>query len=382
MRLLRLLLVVVVVSFSAGAPLRASAGPTLLFNPEDGRIFYAERMDDQWHPASLTKIMTAYLTFEALKAGRITLETKLLMSEEARAQPPSKIGLPVGGEMTVGLALRSLIIKSANDVAVMIAESLGGSVEGFAKQMNAKAKKLGMTRTKFVNPNGLPAAEQVTTARDMGRLAAAVLKDFPDYAHFWAMKKMRIGRIRLRSHNRLLRNFDGADGIKTGFICDSGFNIVASATRGEKRLIAVVMGQPTGRERTLRAAALLDHGFQTYSWKSIFTTAKLATTPVPADALPAKSYRKRVRSRSCGWGRKRRVRRVKRSRKGKRRKAAVRARSKKAKAKRGPKTKPKRAAKPKAASPVKTIKRRAPKKTSKSRNENTGTPANRKSAEN
>ena len=159
-------------------PQLAAAGPTLLFDPGNGKVLYAEDQDNQWHPASLTKIMTAYLTFEALKAGRLTLEQKIPVSENAYGQPPSKVGLPVGAEMSVDMALRALIVKSANDVAVMLAEAIGGSEEAFVKKMNDTAQRLGMTRTHFANPSGLPAPDQITTARDLAKLARAVLQRF------------------------------------------------------------------------------------------------------------------------------------------------------------------------------------------------------------
>src|SRR5688572_9879384 len=234
----------------------AMAGPTLLFDASNGKVLYAEDQDDQWHPASLTKIMTAYLTFEALKSGRITLEQKITVSENAHVLPPSKVGLPVGAEMKVDLAIRALIVKSANDVAVMLAEAIGGSEEAFVKQMNDTALRLGMTRTRFVNPHGLPAPEQVTTARDLAKLSRAVLADFPEQASLWALADIQIGRRRLRTHNGLLKTYDGADGLKTGFICDSGYNVVASASRDGRKLVAVVLGESSGRDRNVRAASL------------------------------------------------------------------------------------------------------------------------------
>lgn len=287
----------------------ALAGPTLLYEASTGRVLYAEDQDDQWHPASLTKIMTAYLVFEALKAGKVTLETKLPYSEAAHAQPPSKIGLPVGAEIEVGTALRALIIKSANDVAVVLAEGIGGSEAGFVEKMNATAKRLGMTRTHFVNANGLPAAEQVTTARDLARLSQAVVKHFPEYTSYWAEPEMRLGRIRLVTHNGLLKTFEGTDGMKTGFICDSGYNIVASATRDNVRLVAVVLGEATGLDRTLRTQALLDHGFNTLAWKQAFATASVESLPYNPESKEAFSIRQSVMSTECG-NRRRRAARV------------------------------------------------------------------------
>lgn len=289
------------VTASSVAVSSAVAGPAMLFDPADGRVLYAEDQDNQWHPASLTKIMTAYLVFEALRAGTLTLQQKIPCSELAHSQAPSRIGLPVGTEITVETALNALIVKSANDAAIMLAEAIAGSQDEFVVRMNAAAARLGMSRTVFVNANGLPAPEQVTTARDMARLTAAVLRDFPDQAHLWSMEDMRIGKRRLRSHNSLLRNYEGADGIKTGFICDSGFNVVASATRDGRRLVAVVLGEVTGRERNARAANMLEHGFQTYGWKVLFGTENLNNMPIAADAKGVESIRKSVKSWACGY---------------------------------------------------------------------------------
>lgn len=285
----------------------AWAGPTLLIDAADGMVLYGEDYDNQWHPASLTKIMTAYVVFEALKEGKLTADKKIGCSELAHVQPPSKIGLPVGAEMTVDSALQSLIIKSANDVAVMLAEAVSGTQEAFVARMNATAARIGMTRTKFVNANGLPAPEQVTTARDLAKLATAVLRDFPEHARYWSMVDGRIGKIRLRTHNGLLTNYEGADGLKTGFICDSGFNVVATATREGRKLIAVVLGEPTGRERTVRAASLLEHGFQTHGWKSLFESPSIANLPMAPDAKGPMTMRQAVVSYECGTGPRRAV---------------------------------------------------------------------------
>ena len=285
--------------------LPARAGPALLFDAAEGKIFYAEDPDDQWHPASLTKIMTAYVTFEAIKEGKLSLSSKISCSELANSQSPSKVGLPVGAEMTVEQGLQTLIVKSANDVAIMLAEAVSGSQEAFVTRMNATAARLGMTRTNFANANGLPDPQQVTTARDLARLAGAVLRDFPEHAALWSLLEVRIGKRRLHTHNGLLANYEGADGLKTGFICDSGFNVVASATRDGVRLIAVVLGEPTGRERTQRAASLLEYGFQTRAWAALFNPPTLAGMPIAADAKGPMTMRQAVVSYECGTARRR-----------------------------------------------------------------------------
>ena len=213
------------------APSVASAGPALVFEPINGTVFYSEDPDVQWFPASLTKLMTAYVTFQALKAGEIKPDTKITCSQEATAQAPSKLWLPVGGQITVDTGLRVLIVKSANDVAVMLAEAVAGNTDAFVGRMNEAAARLGMTRTHYENVNGLPQEGQVTTARDLAKLTRAIIVEFPEYADIFALSSIQVGKKLIRTHNRLLVSFQGADGMKTGFICNSGFNIVASATR-------------------------------------------------------------------------------------------------------------------------------------------------------
>ena len=282
------------------------AGPSLLFSPDNDAVLYAEDIDRPWHPASVTKIMTAYVAFEAIKAGRFSLDSKIPYSELASKMPASKIGMRVGSEVSVEFALKALIIKSANDIAVALAEAVGGSHDGFVAIMNATAERLGMTRTIYVNPNGLPAPGQYTTARDLALLSKAVIRDHPEYAEYWTKSSMRVGRSRLRSHNSLLRTFDGADGIKTGFICDAGYNIVASATRNGLQLIAIVLGEQTPDEREKRAGSLLEHGFQTYDWQVYFGAPKLSSIPLSNEYRKAVSIRRTIPMRVCGGRRPRR----------------------------------------------------------------------------
>jgi D-alanyl-D-alanine carboxypeptidase len=281
----------------AAIPRQAAAGPALVVELANNKVLFAEDADNLWHPASLTKIMTAYLVFEALKAGKLDLKAKISCSAGAHEQPPSKVGLPVGGEMTVDKALQALIIKSANDVAVMLAEAVAGSEVAFVAAMNATARRLGMERTVFVNPNGLPSPAQVTTARDLAKLARAVINDFPEYAHYWTKPEMRLGKMRMVSHNGLLRSFEGADGLKTGFTCDSGFNLVATASRDGRRIIAVVLGDKSSGERNVRAASLLEHGFQQQGWQQLFNSTTLDNMPM----APLAAVRS-VRSDVTSWG--------------------------------------------------------------------------------
>jgi len=193
-------------------------------------------------------------------------------------------------------------MKSANDVAVMLAEAVSGSHEAFVDYMNGMAGRLGMTRTKFANANGLPDPDQVTTARDMGKLAAAIVRDFPQYAYMWALREMRVGKQHLRTRNVLLTHYPGADGMKAGFICDSGFNLVASATRANHKLIAVVLGEATVQDRSLRAASLLEHGFRTYAWKSLFGLQTLDTMRIDEAAKLTVTKPVKVYSPVCGTG--------------------------------------------------------------------------------
>ena len=255
----------------AVSSLAAQAGPALVIEAKTGLVLYSEDADRIWHPASLTKLMTAYLAFEAIRDGKISLESKLKVSAHARKQPPSKIGLPVGAKMSVDLALKALIVKSANDVAVMIAEGVGGSEPAFVEHMNATATRLGMTRTKYYNANGLPNNKQVTTARDLAILGRAILKEFPEWHKLFKLRSFKLGKRVIGGHNRLLKTFKGADGMKTGFICASGFNLVASATRNDLSVVAVILGSRSSKARTKRAATLLQHGFDFYGWKEMFS---------------------------------------------------------------------------------------------------------------
>jgi D-alanyl-D-alanine carboxypeptidase len=224
-------------------------------------------------------MMTAYLTFTAIRENRATKETRIFISPNASKQPPTRLGLKVGKDLKLGDALRALIMRSANDVAIAIAEALGGDEASFVKQMNQAAAQLGMTHTHFINPNGLPAEQQVTTARDMGLLAQAILRDFPEEAPLFAETQATIEKITIGTHNALLTSFPGGDGIKTGYTCASGYNLVASATREGHRIIAVLLGESSGNARTARAAALLENGFRTRAWKSAFPIARVENYP-------------------------------------------------------------------------------------------------------
>ena len=265
---LRLLVGAILISPTVGF-----SAPALVFEPYNGTVLYAEDPDAQWFPASLTKLMTAYVTFQALKAGTVSVDTKVVCSQKARTQAPTKLGLPVGGAITLDVALKVLIVKSANDVAVMIAETVGGSEKAFVARMNEAAKHLGMTRTNFTNVNGLPDERQVTTARDLAKLARAIIVEFPEHADLFSSIQVRVGKKTMRTHNSLLVSFPGADGMKTGFICESGYNVVVSATRDGRKIVAVILGEPSAASRNVRATDLLEKGFRRHFWKSMFGTS-------------------------------------------------------------------------------------------------------------
>jgi D-alanyl-D-alanine carboxypeptidase len=255
------------------APSVATAGPALVFEPYNGTVFYAEDPDAMWFPASLTKLMTAYVVFQALKDGTVKPDTQLVCSKLATQQAPSKLWLKEGESIPLDVGLKVLIVRSANDVAVMLAETVAGSQEAFVAKMNEAAQHLGMTRTHFVNVNGLPAEGQYTTARDLARLARAIIVEFPDHLDLFTTTEIQVGKQIIRTHNGLLVSLPGADGMKTGFICESGFNIVASATRDGRKLVAVVLGEQSPATRRARATDLLENGFQRYFWKSLFGTS-------------------------------------------------------------------------------------------------------------
>ncbi|WFU24156.1 D-alanyl-D-alanine carboxypeptidase [Bradyrhizobium sp. CB1717] len=282
------------------APRAASAEALLLIEADSGKVLQADNATIPWYPASVTKIMTAYVTLKAVKDGRLTLDTLLTVSPTAASQSPSKMGFRPGTQLTVDNALKMMMVKSANDMAVVLAEGVGGSIDGFSAMMNDTAQRLGMTQTSYVNPNGLPADGQITSARDLGILARSFLRDLPEYEYFVHIPAIRFGKRTTGNFNKLIGRYPGADGFKTGFICASGYNLVASATRNGRRLIAVVLGANSGTARAVKAAQLLERGFSqdglTWLRPSLGTVDKL----VPVDASPPN-----LRDEMCGGHRKR-----------------------------------------------------------------------------
>lgn len=240
----------------------AEAAVDIVVDLEAGTVLHHKDAAKLWHPASVTKLMTAYVTFNALKAGELTLESPVVVSQNALNEPPSKMGYKVGTAMTLDNALKMLIVRSANDIAVAIAETVGGSEEKFIARMNSEARRIGMPSTHYNNPNGLPDEGQVTTARDMAVLTRALWLEFPEYRSYFKIPAIKVGKKILRSHNTLLERFQGTNGMKTGFICASGFNMVATATRAGRTLAVVVLGADSGNARAELAAELLEDNFK------------------------------------------------------------------------------------------------------------------------
>ncbi|MEH2481729.1 D-alanyl-D-alanine carboxypeptidase [Nitrobacteraceae bacterium AZCC 2146] len=301
-RLLSLNWIVVVAGLAMAtiAPRAASAEALLVVEADSGKVLQAENATYPWYPASVTKLMTAYVVLKAVKDGRVTLDTLVTVSPAAAAQSPSKMGFKPGTQLTIDNAMKMMMVKSANDMAVVLAEGIGGSIDGFSDQMNATALKLGMTQTHYVNPNGLPADGHVTSARDLAILARAIIRDLPEYEYFVHIPSMKFGRRITQNFNKLIGRFPGADGMKTGFICASGYNLVATATRNGKRLIAVVLGASSGQDRAIKAAQLLERGFANNNLTWLRPALGTVDSLAPIDAAPPN-----LRDEMCGPKRKR-----------------------------------------------------------------------------
>lgn len=271
----------------------------LIVDATSGRELASDRADELRHPASVTKLMTIYLTFSALDSGRLSLGDGLPVSVNALNAPPTKMGMTPGGTVNVRDATMALVTRSANDAAVLLAEGLAGSEEAFARLMTQKARQLGMSSTVFRNASGLPNSEQVTTARDLAKLANALLRDYPHYYAIFSVQSYPYRGRTLENHNRMLGNYDGADGLKTGYTNASGFNLVMSAVRDNRRLIGVVMGGTSAAQRDRTMAALMDRGFtlasamQLSPWTSVRKPASARYTAAQFDpgASFAEAYR-------------------------------------------------------------------------------------------
>lgn len=238
----------------------AQANPKMVIDVRTGKVISHQDAFRKWYPASLTKLMTAYLAFSAMKTGRLSPDTQVVMSKKAADQPASKMYFKPGSKLTLDSALKLLLIKSANDVAVAIAETVGGTNENFVAQMNAQAARLGMSSTHFINANGLPGKGQYTTARDLAVLALILKREFPEYSTYFSLEGVSTGKKNYANYNMLVGRFQGADGMKTGFICASGFNQVSSASRNGRQVISVVLGADSLAGRTEQSAELLQMG--------------------------------------------------------------------------------------------------------------------------
>ncbi|MFG1280102.1 D-alanyl-D-alanine carboxypeptidase family protein [Xanthobacter autotrophicus] len=272
----------------------AQANPVLLVEADTGRVLDQKEAGRPWHPASVTKLMTVYVALNAVKNGRLTLDTPLTVSAAAASQQPSKMGFKPGTVVTLDNAMKMVLVKSANDMAWVVGEGVAGSMPAFVAEMNTTAAHLGMSGTHFENPNGLPDPDQITTARDLAILARAIIYHFPEHEALFRIPAIKIGKAVLRNYNRLIDRYPGADGMKTGFVCGSGYNLVATATRGNKRLIAVILGARSGTARTEQAALLFEKGFQS-SW-GVFGSAQPLLSNISNTGGPAYDMKPEV----CG----------------------------------------------------------------------------------
>lgn len=238
----------------------ADSGPRLLVDVNTLKVIEHRDAFRKWYPASLTKLMTAYTVFRAIKAGEVTLDTPVVMTKNAAAEPPSKMYYKPGQAMTLDSALKIMLVKSANDVAVAVGEAVGGSEQAFIGRMNAEAARIGMNSSHFINPHGLPGKGQYTTARDLAVLAVMLKREFPQYASYFSLEGFTTGKKQYPNYNMLIGRFDGADGMKTGFICASGFNQVSSATRGGRTVVSVVLGEQSLGARADESATMLQKG--------------------------------------------------------------------------------------------------------------------------
>ena len=252
---------------------------SFIINENTKRIYHNANADTRNYPASLTKIMTLYLVFDALKSKKISMSSKFKVSKRATRQPPSKLNLSAGSNITVKNAILALVTKSANDVATVIAENLGKSERNFARLMTRKAKKLGMTRTTFRNASGLPNRGQLSTARDMATLGIAIRKNHPKFFKLFKTKSFIYKGIKYTNHNNLLGSYSGTDGIKTGYTNASGFNLVASVERNGQRIIGVVFGGKKARSRDKHMVTLLNKYFKTTLSKPLVRIAKPSELP-------------------------------------------------------------------------------------------------------
>lgn len=266
----------------------AQAGPELVVDLSSGKVLIANGATDLWHPASLTKLMTTYVALKAIQEGRIRRESPVVVSAQAAKAPPSRSGLRAGSRIGLEDALRVLMVKSANDLAIAIAESVAGDVPAFVARMNAESARLGLVASRWRNPHGLHDPGQVTTAKDMALLTAALRHDFPSDGDLFRIHAVSLAGRTMVNHNHSVGRYPYADGMKTGFICASGFNVVTTANKDGRELVAIVLGEDAPMRRDAKASLLLAAGFQIPAERS---NSLLTQLSAPAKAPP---------SRSCG----------------------------------------------------------------------------------
>jgi D-alanyl-D-alanine carboxypeptidase len=273
--MVRILILLIAVIFAAFPAWQADADerpewvagtPALVADLDSGRVLYSQNPTLPWYPASLTKLMTAYVAMDEVRNGRVRMDDMFTVSARAAGEPPSKMGFSPGTQIRLDNALLIIMVRSANDVATTIAEGISGSVDDFVAIMNFHAARLGMHDTYFTNAHGLPDARKRTTARDMAILARALYREFPEQRALFGLDSIRYGGSTMRNHNGLIGRYSGTTGMKTGYICSSGFNVVVTAERRGRRLVAIVMGAPSAAERTIKSAGLLEHGFSRLGW--------------------------------------------------------------------------------------------------------------------
>ena len=276
----------------------SETGPSLLFDAFSGEVISQDRAGEPWYPASLTKLMTGYVVFRKIRSGALKLDQQIPISALAASQPASKIGIPAGKTVTVDFALQAMLVYSANDMAYVLAEGASGSIQGFAKDMNEIAHEMGMTATHFENPNGLFDPRQITSARDIGIVAALIISQFPEHAHYFAQDAVTVGKRRLRNHNSLIRIMPEAVGMKTGFVCNSGYNLVGSAIKNGRQLVSVVLGAHSGGARAQISQLLLKSGLERVADAAHSKVAEIIDQPygaiVPVDMTKTVCKKKAV----------------------------------------------------------------------------------------
>jgi D-alanyl-D-alanine carboxypeptidase len=273
---------ILIIAF-AGFAGAVRANPMLLVDMQTGEVLFNEDGGQPWHPASLTKLMTAYVAFAAIAQGRVGLDTPIKISQNAWNQAPSKSGLEVDSSITMQDALYILVVKSANDIAVAVAEAVSGSEEQFVVEMNQMAEAMGLSATHYVNPHGLHDPAQITSARDLAVLALYIRRDFPQYMPMFGTEAVKLGKASLESNNGLLEHFQGTTGMKTGYVCASGLNIVATVERQGRELLGVVLGGSSARERNEMTAELFLRGLSGAikgSGRSVVALPNLNAEPV------------------------------------------------------------------------------------------------------